>query len=68
MDVLHEEIKRMRAQRLRLERHQRKRLVASWFETLRCAALLTMRNQNLILRSGVFAASRRMKPLNWEMP
>jgi hypothetical protein len=41
------------------------RMVAPWFETR--FALLTMRityllpSQTLILRSGVFAASRRMK-------
>jgi hypothetical protein len=40
---------------------------ATWFETRGVAALLTMRVQDLILRSGVFAASRRMKPLNWKM-
>ncbi len=34
----------------------------SWFETRGYAALLTMRISDLILRSGVFAASRRMKP------
>jgi hypothetical protein len=36
--------------------------MASWFETRGVAALLTMRVLDLILRSGVFAASRRMKP------
>jgi hypothetical protein len=40
--------------------------VASWFET-REDALLTMRVENLILRSGLLAASRRMKPLNWKI-
>jgi hypothetical protein len=38
--------------------------VASWFETHRVAVLLTMRVSDLILRSGLLAASRRMKPLN----
>jgi hypothetical protein len=36
--------------------------VATWFETRGVATLLTMRVLDLILRSGVFAASRRMKP------
>jgi hypothetical protein len=35
----------------------------SWFETRGVAALLTMRViLDLILRSGVFAASRRVEP------
>src|SRR6476620_2618598 len=37
---------------------------ALWFETRGVAALLTMRVQDLILRSGRLAASRRMKPPN----
>jgi hypothetical protein len=41
------------------------RMVASWFETRGVAALLTMRVIDLILRSGLLAASRRMKPSNW---
>jgi len=41
--------------------------VASWFETRGAAALLTMRVQDLILRSGLLAASRRMKPPNRKM-
>jgi hypothetical protein len=41
--------------------------MASWFETRGVAALLTMRVSDLILRSGAFAASRRMKPPNWKM-
>jgi hypothetical protein len=40
--------------------------VASWFETRGVAALLTTRVQDLILRSGLLAASRRMKPLYWK--
>jgi hypothetical protein len=40
--------------------------VASWFETRGVAALLIVRNQDLILRSGVFAASRRMEPPSWK--
>jgi hypothetical protein len=39
-------------------------LVASWFETRGFAALLTMRIQDLILRSALLRASRRMKPPN----
>jgi hypothetical protein len=41
--------------------------VASWFETRGVAALLTMRVQDLILRSALLRASRRMKPPNWKM-
>jgi hypothetical protein len=41
--------------------------VALWFETRGVAALLTMRVSDLILRSGAFAASRRMKPPNWRL-
>ena len=37
---------------------------ASWFETRGVAALLTMRVQDLILRSAHLRASRRMKPSN----
>jgi len=49
--------------------------MATWFETRGVAALLTMRVLDLIpaqrlrrcrWRSGVFAASRRMRPLNWK--
>src|ERR1700722_13214905 len=36
---------------------------ASWFETRGCAALLTMRVFDLILRSAHLCASRRMRPL-----
>src|SRR5215475_14015938 len=36
--------------------------MASWFETRGVAALLTMRVSDLILRSGLQAASPRMKP------
>jgi len=36
--------------------------VAAWFETRGVAALVTMRVQDLILRSGQLAASRRIKP------
>jgi hypothetical protein len=36
--------------------------VASWFEGRGVAALLSMRIQDLILRSGLLAASRRMQP------
>jgi hypothetical protein len=41
--------------------------MATWFETRGVAALLTMRIKDLILRSGLLAASRRMKPLNWKI-
>jgi hypothetical protein len=41
--------------------------VASWFETRGVAALLTMRVHDLILRSALLRASRRMKPPNWKM-
>jgi hypothetical protein len=42
--------------------------MASWFETRGFAALLTMRVQDLILRSALLRASRRMKPPNWTTP
>ena len=41
------------------------RLGVSWFETRGVAALLTMRD--LILRSALLRASRRMKTPHWEM-
>jgi hypothetical protein len=41
--------------------------VASWFETRAKSALLTMRVYDVILRSGLLAASRRMKPPYWKM-
>jgi hypothetical protein len=40
--------------------------VASWFET-RGVAALTMKTEDLILRSALVRASRRMKPPNRKM-
>jgi hypothetical protein len=40
--------------------------LVAWFET-REDALLTMRVQDLILRSALLRASRRMKPLKWKL-
>jgi hypothetical protein len=42
--------------------------MASWFETRGAAALLTMRVTDLILRSALSRASRRMKPPNQKGP
>src|SRR5712692_5684596 len=41
--------------------------LASWFETRGVAARLTMRVQDLILRSALLRGSRRMKPPNRKM-
>jgi hypothetical protein len=41
--------------------------LATWFETRGVAVLLTMRVQDLILRSALLRASPRMKPLNYAL-